>query len=98
MLLIFCILNKKIYPAYILKIDLNCQKQVIVLMIPSKEKESWHYLAVKKQYALLRGITSKHHGHFYCLDCLQPFRTENKLKSHEKVCKFLWNGNAIRKE
>ena len=23
----------------------------------------------------------------YCLKCLRSFRTENKLKSHEKVCK-----------
>ena len=36
---------------------------------------------------LLRRITSKHHGYFYCLNCLHSFRTENKLKSHEKVCK-----------
>ena len=36
---------------------------------------------------LLRGITSKHHGNFYCLNCLHSFRTENKLKSHEKVFK-----------
>ena len=25
-------------------------------------------------------------GCFYCLNCLRSFRTENKLKSHEKVC------------
>ena len=36
---------------------------------------------------LLRGITSKRHGNFYCLNCLDSFRTENKLKPHEKVCK-----------
>ena len=36
---------------------------------------------------LLRGITSKHHGNFYCLNCLDSFRTENKLKPHEKVYK-----------
>ena len=41
----------------------------------------------KKLSTLLRGVTSKHHGHFYCLNCLHSFRTENKLKSHEKVCK-----------
>ena len=41
-------------------------------MIPNDEKEDWHYLAVKKLYPLLHGIT---------------FKTENKLKSHEKVCK-----------
>ena len=55
-------------------------------MIPNEEKERWHYLATKKLSALLRGITSKHDG-FYCLNCLHSFRTENRLKFHEKVCK-----------
>ena len=32
-------------------------------------------------------ITSKHKCDFYCLNCLHSFRTKNKLKSHEKVCK-----------
>ena len=36
----------------------------------------WHYLAVKKISALLRVITSKHHG-----DC-----NRKKLESHKKVC------------
>ena len=27
-----------------------------------------------------------HHGDFYYLNCLYSFRTENKHKSHEKVC------------
>ena len=36
---------------------------------------------------LLHGKTPKHKGNFYCLNCLHSFRTENKLKSHEKVCK-----------
>ena len=48
--------------------------------------EEWHYLAVKKLSALLRGITSKHHGDFYCLNCFYSFATENKRKSHKKVC------------
>ena len=54
-------------------------------MIPNEEKEGWHYLAVKKLFALLRGISLKHDGGFYCLNCLHSFRTENKLKSPEKV-------------
>ena len=41
----------------------------------------------KKLSTLLRGITSKHHGDFYCLNCLHSFRIENKLKSREKICK-----------
>ena len=50
---------------------INCEKQVILLMIPNGEKR--HYVAVKKLSALLRGITSKHHDDFYCLNCLHSF-------------------------
>ena len=38
-------------------------------------------------YTLLKGITSKRDGDSYCLNCLDSFRIENKLKSNEKVCK-----------
>ena len=46
-----------------------------------------HYLVITKLSALLKGITSKYHSHFYCLNCLHSFTTGNMLKSHEKVCK-----------
>ena len=46
----------------------------------------WHYLAVKSLVALLRGITSNHHGDFYCLNCFHSNTTCNKFKKHEKVC------------
>ena len=62
--------EKEICTAYISKIDSNCQKQIISLIIPIEEKEDWHYLAVKKLSAVLREITSKHNGDFYCLNCL----------------------------
>ena len=38
--------------------------------------KKWHYLAAKKLSALLREITSKFYGDFYCLNCLQSFATE----------------------
>ena len=58
-------------------------------MIPSVEKENWHYLAVKKLSALLlRGITSKHDSDFYCVNCLHSFKTEKRLKSHENYGKI----------
>ena len=56
-------------------------------MILNERKEGSHYLAVKKLFALHRGMTSKHDGDFYCLNYLHSFRTEIKLKFHEKVCK-----------
>ena len=36
---------------------------------------------------LLRGRTSNHNGEFYCLNCLHSYRTKNKLKKHESICK-----------
>ena len=40
----------------------------------------------KKNLALLRGATCKHHGDFYSLNCLHSFSTKNKLELHKKVC------------
>ena len=90
--------DKEIFPTNISKINSDCEKQKILLMILNKEKECWHYLAVKNLPTLLRWITSKRQS--YCLNCLHSFRTEKKLKSHEKVCKkrFLWSYNVIRKD
>ena len=48
--------------------------------------EGGFYLAVKKLSALLRGVTSKHHGDFYYLNCFHSFATENKRESHKKEC------------
>ena len=79
----FCTLKKKKYPAYVSKHNSNCEKQVILLMIPNGEK--LHYLAVKKLSVLLNGVTSKHDGDFYCLNCLHSFTTEKTLESHKKV-------------
>ena len=52
-------------------------------MIPNGE--TCYYLAVKKLSALL-GITSKHYGGYYSLNCLNSFRTKDKFESHKKVC------------
>ena len=45
---ILYIKEKEICPAYIPKINSNCEKKKTLLMIPSEEKERWHYLAAKK--------------------------------------------------
>ena len=42
---------------------------------------------MKKLSAIFRGVTSKHVGDFYCLNCLYLYRTESKLKKHYNVCK-----------
>ena len=45
---ILYIREKEICLAYISKINSNCEKLIILLMIPNEEEEGWHYLAVKK--------------------------------------------------
>ena len=61
--------NKKaICHAYISKYNYKRKNHVILLMITDDGKR-WHYLAVRSLPALLRGITSNHHGDFYCLNC-----------------------------
>ena len=37
--------------------------------------------------ALLRGIASTNNGDFYCLIFFHSFRTKNKVKKHQHVCK-----------
>ena len=48
----------------------------------------WHYFDVKKLSALLRGITLKYNGDFYCLNCLHSFGTENTRESYRKNVKI----------
>ena len=45
-LMFYILKEKEIWPAYISKFNSNCEKQINLLMIPNKEKESLHYLTV----------------------------------------------------
>ena len=78
----FCVLRK----SYVSKHNSNREKQVILLMISNGKKTMALSLSVKKLSAFLRGITSKHHGDFYFLNCLHSFATGKKLELHKKVC------------
>ena len=76
--------REKIYPASVSEHNSNCEKQVIYLIISNAE--GWRYLAVKKLSALSIEITSKYKSYFYCLSCLNSFKTKKKLESRRKVC------------
>ena len=57
LLLLFCMIKiEKIYPPYVSISYSNREKQVILVMIPNGE--GWHYLALKKLSASLRGKPS----------------------------------------
>ena len=85
--------QKNIYPAYASKHKSNCEKQASHLTISNGEQQ-WH-LAVKKLSALLRGITSKHYGDVYCLNCLNSFGTKKKLDFQKKVSENKYFCNVI---
>ena len=55
-------------PAHISKIDSNCEKQMILLMIPNKEKEGWHYLAVTKTVYIIKRNGIKTSWRFFLLE------------------------------
>ena len=76
--------TEEIRHAYKSKYNLKHENQVILLMITDGEK--WHYLAVKKLSILLRGITSKHNGNFYRLNCFNSYSTNEKLNKHRNAC------------
>ena len=48
------------------------------------DSKKWHYLAVKRLSALLRGITSNHKENYYCLKCFPSYSTKEKLTKHKK--------------
>ena len=76
--------TKEIRQAYISKH--NKTRNIHVNLMITDGTGNWHYLAIKSISGLLRGVTSKHNGDFYCLNCFQSYTTEKKLRKHEKVC------------
>ena len=66
------------------KHNLKRENQIILIMIT--DGKIWHYLAVKSLSALLRRMTSKHDGDFYCLNFFHAYTTKDKLKKHRSVC------------
>ena len=69
--------TEEIRHAYKSKYNLNCKNQVILLMITDGKK--LHYLTVKILSALLRRITLKHVGDFYCLNYFYSYSTKDKI-------------------
>ena len=45
----FFLLNKKkMCTTYISKVNSNCEKQIILLVIQNEKKEDWHYFSAKE--------------------------------------------------
>ena len=80
-----CKPKHQIRQGYISKHNSEGRRIVDVLIIRKNEKK--HYVAIKRLPALLRGITSAHHGEFYCRNCLSGHRTKEAHDLHREVCK-----------
>ena len=75
--------KKQIQPIF-QKTTQTPRKQAILLMTLKYDSIIFH----KKVSLLLRGITSKHHGDFYYLNCLHSFATKNTLNHISKYVKI----------
>ena len=62
--------------------------------------EGRHYIADKKLHALLRGITSKHNGNEYCVNCRHSFKTKKQLvklcERKEEFCNALMSSDDTK--
>ena len=69
LLLIFCILKKtKKCPVYISKINLNCEKQIILLIIPNEGKSLMALCCSKKIICIIKWNYFKMYGRFLLLE------------------------------
>ena len=77
----------KIYSVYALEHKSKCEKQVILLMISSREW--WHYLAVKETTSIIK-ITYQHWWKKIAIFIVSIvfilLEKTNKLESQKKVC------------
>ena len=60
--------------------------RAILLII--RNRQGWHYLAVKTLSALSKRITSGNYDDFYCLNYLHSFRTKRNLNHVKKYVKI----------
>ena len=79
--------NEEITQAYKSKYNFKHENKLILLMITNGKK--WHYLAVNKLSALLRGITSKHVGDFHCLNCFTHIVQKINLRNTKMYVKSI---------
>lgn len=71
---------EEIKQAYISKHTSEIENKVNLIMI--REGEKWHYLDYNKE------LRQEKKDNYYCINCLNSFRTEKKPKSHENVSKI----------
>ena len=76
--------EERVYPLRISKCTKRNHDIVLLLL---KDGEKSHYCLVKNISALLSSqINSNDHKRYFCLNCFNSFKNEDKLKEHKEYC------------
>ena len=83
---------KDVYP---LRISKTKRERIVNLLFIS-DGEKQHYCVIKNLSRLISSQVTKHNGSIvFCLNCLNHFPNEEKLKIHEEYC---WKNQSIKIE
>ena len=75
------------YSVYPLRISKHVDRLHKIKLLFMTEEEKTHYCLIKDFSGLVSSQVNKHdHKVYICERCMNPFKTENALKEHEKHC------------
>ena len=79
--------EERVYPLRISKCTKHTKRKHDIVLLLIKDGEKSHYCLVKNISALLSSQINNHdHKRFFCLNCFNSFKDENKLKEHKDYC------------
>ena len=79
--------EERVYPLRISKCTKHTKRKHDIVLLLIKDGEKSHYCLVKNISALLSSqINSNDHKRYFCLNCFNSFKDEDKLKEHKDYC------------
>ena len=79
--------EERVYPLRINKCTKHTKRENNIVLLLLKDGEKSHYCLVKNISALLSSqINSNDHKRYFCLNCFNSFKDENKLEEHKDYC------------
>ena len=79
--------EERVYPLRISKCTKHTKRKHDIVLLLIKDGEKSHYCLVKNISALLSSqINNNGHKRFFCLNCFNSFKDEDKLKEHKEYC------------
>ena len=79
--------EERVYPLRISKCTKHTKRKHDIVLLLIKDGEKSHYCLVKNISALLSSqINSNDHKRYFCLNCFNSFKYEDKLKEHKEYC------------